>query len=50
MNRVDDALGGHVNVQNSEVFLQMVADEGPAIVDHVADLEVCSFEGDEMVL
>ena len=50
MNRVDDALGGHVNVQNSEVFLQMVADKGPTVVDHVTDLQVRSFEGDEMVL
>jgi len=50
LDSVYDALWRDVNIQNSKIFLQMVPNERPSTVDHEADLEISTLEGNQVML
>ena len=49
LHSVDNALGRDVNIEYSKIFLQMVPHKRPATVHQVANLEVGTLQGNQMM-
>ena len=49
LHSVDDALWRNVDIQNSKIVLKMMANKRPATVNHETNLEISTFERDQMV-